>query len=165
MKQQSIESTGRIKFLSTSKGFGFISQENGQDIYFNIRNLQNNVEVGDEVIFLIESKNDRQSASAIRKVYRNRYGIAFYERINTTHTHLDIEEYLPEVVSNISNTNLGLMEIEHDFGNYVGLSDCVETSESDVLIYAIRKGRKGYTVFVKNRNPIPTSHVTIVLKK
>lgn len=165
MKQQSIESTGRIKFLSTSKGFGFISQENGQDIYFNIRNLQNNVEVGDEVIFLIESKNDRQSASAIRKVYRNRYGIAFYERINTTHTHLDIEEYLPEVVSNISNTNLGFMEIEHDFGNYVGLNDCVETSESDDLIYAIRKGRKGYTVFVKNRFPIPTSYVTIVLKK
>lgn len=164
-KQQNIESTGKVKFISKSKGFGFISQVNNQDIYFNIRSLQNNVEAGDEVIFLIYSKGDRHSASAVRKVYRNNHGIAFYERVNITHTHLDLEKFLPEVVSNISNTNYGFMEIEHDFGYYVGASECVETSQSDDLIYAIRKGRKGYTVFVKNRLPIPTSHVTIVLKK
>lgn len=47
----------------------------------------------------------------------------------------------------------------------VGLSQGVETSPDDEIIFARRHGRKGLTRFVLNRKPEPTNQVTVVLKK
>ena len=32
--------TGTVKFFNTTKGFGFITQENGEDIFFHISEIQ-----------------------------------------------------------------------------------------------------------------------------
>ena len=52
-----------------------------------------------------------------------------------------------------------------DFGRDIGVSACVETSQSDEILFAQREGRQGLTRFVKNKNPDPTSLLTFGLKK
>lgn len=52
-----------------------------------------------------------------------------------------------------------------NMGRVVGLSDCVETDESDVIVYAKREGQSLYARFVKERQPVPTQFVTVVLQK
>lgn len=54
---------------------------------------------------------------------------------------------------------------DYDIGKIVGLSDLVETDANDEIIYAKRLNREGYTRFVKNRNPEPTSYLTVYLKQ
>lgn len=51
-------STGTVKFFNTSKGFGFITQDNGRDIFFHISEVQGpEPQDGDKVEFEIgESK-------------------------------------------------------------------------------------------------------------
>lgn len=46
---------GTVKFFNESKGFGFISQENGnEDIFVHTTGLLDNVQENDEVVFDIE---------------------------------------------------------------------------------------------------------------
>lgn len=43
-------STGTVKFFNTSKGFGFITQDEGKDLFFHISELQGEeVNDGDKV--------------------------------------------------------------------------------------------------------------------
>ncbi len=48
-------------------------------------------------------------------------------------------------------------------GEFSGFSHCVETDETDRIVYAIRPRRSCYTRFVMNREPIATNIMTIVL--
>lgn len=164
-QEQNQEQNGTVKSLFFSKGFGFISQNNDVDIFFNTKNLPCNVEPGDKVAFLKKTRKDRTFALAIRKVYQNEYGIAFVERINNTHTHINLDAFLPHIIANIKDTSKCFAEIQHDFGYCVGEAECVMTEEGDDIIYAIRKGRKGYSRLVKNKHPEKTSYVTLVIKK
>jgi hypothetical protein len=43
--------------------------------------------------------------------------------------------------------------------------DLVETDSKDEIVYAIRQNRDIYTRFVKNREPVPTSYLTVILRK
>lgn len=46
---------GTVKFFNESKGFGFISQENGnEDIFVHTTGLVDNIRENDEVVFDIE---------------------------------------------------------------------------------------------------------------
>ncbi|MFA5555506.1 MAG: cold-shock protein [Flavobacteriaceae bacterium] len=46
---------GTVKFFNDSKGFGFISQENGnEDIFVHTTGLLDNVQENDKVVFDIE---------------------------------------------------------------------------------------------------------------
>ena len=45
-------STGTVKFFNTSKGFGFITRDNGSDIFFHISEVQGQEpQDGDKVEF------------------------------------------------------------------------------------------------------------------
>lgn len=55
--------------------------------------------------------------------------------------------------------------IDRDMGRIVGTSALVATTEEDDILYAKRPNRAIYTRFVRNREPIPTRYVTVVLHK
>jgi hypothetical protein len=56
-----------------------------------------------------------------------------------------------------------LVYADYDMGKVVGNSDLVETSDSDEIVYAKRLNRDTYTRFVKGRDAVPTSYITISL--
>lgn len=45
---------GTVKFFNESKGFGFITAENGQDIFVHVTGLTQNVYENDKVIFEVQ---------------------------------------------------------------------------------------------------------------
>ena len=55
--------------------------------------------------------------------------------------------------------------VDHDMGRTIGNSDLVETADSDEIVYAKRRNRDTYTRFVKGRDPIPTSYITVTLSR
>ncbi|HEY4963903.1 MAG TPA: hypothetical protein VIH90_04370 [Candidatus Saccharimonadales bacterium] len=55
--------------------------------------------------------------------------------------------------------------VQHNVGQTVGLCDVVETTNADDIIYAKRINRVAYTRFVKNREPVLTNLITMVLRK
>lgn len=50
-------------------------------------------------------------------------------------------------------------------GEPIGFSTCVETDETDEIVYAYRPKRTGPTRFVMNREPVSTEEVTVILKR
>lgn len=69
-----------------------------------------------------------------------------------------------EVISSV-NADEENVYIDKDFGRTVGLSDLVKTNKDDTILYAKRYNRDNFTRFVLNRDPEPTSKVTVVLRK
>lgn len=49
------------------------------------------------------------------------------------------------------------------FDRIIGVCDCVETSDADDIVYAIRKERDRHMRFVKNRTAVPVDHLTMIL--
>jgi hypothetical protein len=47
----------------------------------------------------------------------------------------------------------------------VGTTDLVETTDQDEIVYAMRPRRQVYSRFAKNKTPVPSSWITIVLYK
>ncbi len=45
---------GTVKFFNDEKGFGFITGENGEDIFVHVSGLKNSVQVGDQVTYDVE---------------------------------------------------------------------------------------------------------------
>jgi hypothetical protein len=82
-----------------------------------------------------------------------------------SHNHLATRPLLPEVLGQIYAQGRQFIHEEVDFGRIVGLSTCVVTGPGDEIVYAQRPGRRGPTRFVKNRQPEPSSAVTVILKK
>lgn len=84
-----------------------------------------------------------------------------------SHVHgSDLRQVLSETITQLDlkdNPEFTVQTITHKA--VVGLSQGVETSPDDEIIFARRHGRKGLTRFVLNRKPEPTNQVTVVLKK
>ena len=59
---------GKVKFFNDSKGFGFITTEEGNDVFVHISALENGMELkeGDEVSFDEVEGNRGKSASNIK---------------------------------------------------------------------------------------------------
>ena len=55
--------------------------------------------------------------------------------------------------------------VQHDMGRIIGTMDIVETTDADEIVYAKRLNRDNYTRFVKHRSPVPTSLISVVLRK
>ena len=45
---------GTVKFFNETKGFGFIKDENGQDIFVHVTGLKEDIRENDEVVFDVE---------------------------------------------------------------------------------------------------------------
>ena len=63
--------TGTVKFFNSSKGFGFIQPENGDDVFVHISALQNagldGLQEGDKVTFNT-AVNDRSGKTAVDSI-------------------------------------------------------------------------------------------------
>lgn len=55
--------------------------------------------------------------------------------------------------------------VERDLGRVVGTTNLIEMTNEDEIIYAKRIGRSSYSRFAKNREPIASSSIVIVLRK
>jgi hypothetical protein len=55
--------------------------------------------------------------------------------------------------------------VDKDMGRSVGLSDLVETGETDKIFYSKRLNRDNYTRFVQDRKAETTNFATVVLRK
>jgi hypothetical protein len=53
--------------------------------------------------------------------------------------------------------------IEHDMGRRIGNTDTVKTDEKDTIFYAQPYKKVVFSRYVKNRAPIPSSKLTIIL--
>ena len=88
-------------------------------------------------------------------------GEPVYDRYNS-HLHSDVSQLLPEVFEGVSGMGR-FMEIEHNFGRFVGNASCVATDRNDEVVYAQRPKRAGLSRFVKNRCSEPCDSAVVVL--
>lgn len=83
---------------------------------------------------------------------------------HNSHSHIS-ESLLEEVLVKVESRGRGFLVETVDLGRLVGEQTRVKTGEDDEIIFAQRAGRFGLTRFVKNRKSVPTSAVTVILKK
>jgi hypothetical protein len=81
------------------------------------------------------------------------------------HNSETVEKYLPLALEMIDSESRDFIVETVNFGEEIGVSNCVETTSDDEIIYAVRPKRRGPTRFVKNREGEPTSEFTVILKK
>ena len=61
--------TGKIKFFNNGKGFGFITQDKGEDIFFHVSQLQaETVTEGDKVEYEVGEGQKGPCAMNIREI-------------------------------------------------------------------------------------------------
>jgi CspA family cold shock protein len=60
--------TGTVKFFNESKGFGFITQEDGTDIFVHVSGLKQDIRQNDQVEFEIEDGKKGLNAVNVRLV-------------------------------------------------------------------------------------------------
>ncbi len=61
--------TGTVKFFNTTKGFGFITREDGSDIFFHISEVQGpQPQDGDKVEFEVGEGNKGPCAVSVRVI-------------------------------------------------------------------------------------------------
>ncbi len=58
---------GTVKFFNESKGFGFITQNNGEEIFVHVTGLVDRVRENDEVTFDIEKGKKGLNATNVRR--------------------------------------------------------------------------------------------------
>ena len=57
---------GTVKFFNTTKGFGFIKSEDGQDVFVHVSGLKDEIQENDNVSFDTEVGNRGVSAINVR---------------------------------------------------------------------------------------------------
>jgi CspA family cold shock protein len=57
---------GTVKFFNTSKGFGFIQDENGKDIFVHATGLKEEIRENDKVVFDVEEGKKGLNAVNVR---------------------------------------------------------------------------------------------------
>lgn len=55
--------------------------------------------------------------------------------------------------------------IERDMGRIIGNTDIVETTDADTIYYAMPIKKKFFARFAKNRAPLPSNTISIILEK
>ena len=55
--------TGTVKFFNETKGFGFIKEENGQEVFVHVSGLRDEIRENDKVQF--ETEQGRRGVNAI----------------------------------------------------------------------------------------------------
>ena len=102
-------------------------------------------------------------------VTKNNKQVFLDEENTNIHFHIletpNLLELAKEALALIEVGDEDQIVFEKDLGRIIGATSLVETSSEDEIIYAKRKDRNGYSRFVKNKKPIPTSWIVIVLRK
>ncbi len=60
--------TGKVKFFNESKGFGFIVQDDGQEIFVHHSGLEDSVRENDKVEFEVTEGRKGQNAVNVKRV-------------------------------------------------------------------------------------------------
>ena len=78
----------------------------------------------------------------------------------------NFRENLQITLSEINANGEDFIVYTKEFDGVIGLNHCVETGldENEKVTYAIREGRRGYTRFIRDLQPIPTNEMTVILK-
>ena len=87
-----------------------------------------------------------------------------HDRYNS-HNHVPIA-LVKEAISQIEmpkELDYNLFEV--DMKRVIGKCTLVATGIDDVIVYAKRPNRKGFTAFVKGREPVDCSTVVVILKR
>ncbi len=71
---------------------------------------------------------------------------------------------IKEVLASIDLTKSKLT-IERDMGRIIGNTDIIETTEKDTIYYAQPNKKSVFSRYAKNRNPLPSRKLTIILQK
>jgi CspA family cold shock protein len=45
---------GKVKFFNEAKGFGFITTENGEEVFVHVTGVKEEIREGDEVVFEVQ---------------------------------------------------------------------------------------------------------------
>ena len=70
INKRRLMSTGKVKFFNTNKGFGFITQDMGEDIFFHVSELQSpskHASEGDKVEYEVGEGRKGPCAMNIRE--------------------------------------------------------------------------------------------------
>lgn len=159
---------GQILSINPDRKFGFIETEAGEVLFFYLTRLINcTIEIGNYVTFTkVPSKKFDGKFEAVN-ITRAYLSLDNYYVVNRPfgHLHEQIVGKLETLVKSINCNGRSFIVDQIDYSYPIGCSICVKVNQEDEVIYAIRKGRKGYTKFVKNRKPESTNSITIVLQK
>lgn len=72
MREEKTLATGTVKFFNSEKGFGFISREQGEDVFVHYSNIQGsgyrNLEEGQRVEFDVAPGRKGEEAQNVRVV-------------------------------------------------------------------------------------------------
>lgn len=101
---------------------------------------------------------------------KSKNGIRVYVDLDESHaaTHIAEEPNLYRAAqSAIRKLTLkgDNMPIEVDMGYVVGKSSLVQTTDKDEIVYAKRKHRNNYTRFAKNREPVNSTNIVLILRR
>lgn len=86
------------------------------------------------------------------------------DRYNS-HLHESVTALLPEALAKVILKDTQFAVEQVNFDRIVGETTCVETHESDQIVFAQRPKRFGLSRFVKNRKPETCKSVVVILKK
>ena len=160
------EHRGHITHFDPKTSIGFVRSDFDGQIY-SFEHLAKSYipSVDDQVVFLMTKINAKKSVTGIRKVYINSSGIPFIPRLGESHIHLDLEQYLPLVIDEITTLGHKFVSRTFTFDKIIGKSLCVTTTDQDDIVYAIRKGRLGHSRLVRNRKAEDTKYLSLILSR
>jgi hypothetical protein len=81
-----------------------------------------------------------------------------------SHSHLRGED-LEEALFIVDSRGLDFLVQEVELGRVIGEARCLATAPEDKIVFAHRAGRKGPSRFVLERQAVPTTQATLILKR
>ena len=115
-------------------------------------------------------RKEKQKMAILTNIYlgKTNNGIRVYDRPDS-HFHEEgglTLDLLKEALRKIQFPDkCEFKKYELNFKRPIGHTTCVQTTEDDNVVMVYRKGRKGMTPMVKNRDPKPCDYMTVILRK